>query len=211
MFYLVNTPWWIKILFPVGIWDIHSSSNTIYLTFDDGPHPQITPFVLEELRKYNAKGTFFCIGSNVEQYREIYDEILQQGHAVGNHTQDHLNGWIASDEDYLINILQAQKHIESNLFRPPYGRIKKRQAALLRRLFPQMKIIMWNVVSADFDTNINSEKCTRNVLKHAKSGSMLVFHDSEKAFPRLQKTLPVVMKELSERGFVFEKIPENLS
>lgn len=211
MFYLVNTPWWIKILFPVGIWDIPSASNTIYLTFDDGPHPQITPFVLEELRKYNAKGTFFCIGSNVEQYREIYDEILQQGHGVGNHTQDHLNGWIVSDEDYLINILQAQKHIESNLFRPPYGRIKKRQAALLRKLFPQMKIIMWNVVSADFDTNINSEKCTRNVLKHAKSGSMLVFHDSEKAFPRLQKTLPVVMKELSERGFVFEKIPEILS
>ncbi len=211
MFYLVNTPWWIKILFPVGIWDIPSASNTIYLTFDDGPHPQITPFVLEELRRYNAKGTFFCIGSNVEQYREIYDEILQQGHAVGNHTQDHLNGWIVSDEDYLINILQAQKHIESNLFRPPYGRIKKKQAALLRKLFPQMKIIMWNVVSADFDTNINSEKCTRNVLKHAKSGSMLVFHDSEKAFPRLQKTLPVVMKELSERGFVFEKIPEILS
>ena len=211
MFYLVNTPWLIKKLFPVGVWDIPSATNTIYLTFDDGPHPQITPFVLEELGKYNAKATFFCIGSNVEMYKDIYDEILQQDHAVGNHTQDHLNGWITSDEDYLMNILQAQTHIKSNLFRPPYGRIKRQQAALLRKLIPQMKIIMWNVVSADFDTNINSEKCTRNVLKHAKSGSMLVFHDSEKAFPRLQKTLPVVIKELSDRGFVFEKIPENLS
>lgn len=211
MFYLVNTPWLIKKFFPVGIWDIPSANNTIYLTFDDGPHPQITPFVLDELRKYNAKATFFCIGGNVEMYRDIYDKILQEDHAVGNHTQDHLNGWNTSDEDYLMNILQAQTHIKSNLFRPPYGRIKRQQAALLRKLFPQMKIIMWNVVSADFDTNINSEKCTRNVLKHAKSGSMLVFHDSEKAFPRLQKTLPVVIKELSDRGFVFEKIPENLS
>lgn len=211
MFYLVNTPWLIKKLFPVGIWDIPSATSSIYLTFDDGPHPQITPFVLEELRKYKAKATFFCIGSNVEMYRDIYEDILQQGHAVGNHTQDHLNGWNTSDEDYLMNILQAREHIQSNLFRPPYGRIKRRQAALLRKHFPEMKIIMWNVVSADFDTTINSEKCTGNVLKHAKAGSMLVFHDSEKAFPRLQKTLPVVMKELSERGFVFEKIPENLS
>lgn len=211
MFYLVNTPWLIKKLFPVGIWDIPSASNTIYLTFDDGPHPQITPFVLEELRKYNAKATFFCIGSNVEMYRDIYDEILQQDHAVGNHTQDHLNGWNISDEDYLMNILQAKKHIDSNLFRPPYGRIKRSQAAMLRKLFPEMKIIMWNVVSADFDINIDYEKCTRNILKHAKAGSVLVFHDSEKAFPRLQKTLPAVIKELSERGFVFEKIPENLS
>ena len=211
MFYLVNTPWLIKKLFPVGIWDIPSATSSIYLTFDDGPHPQITPFVLEELRKYKAKATFFCIGSNVEMYRDIYEDILQQGHAVGNHTQDHLNGWNTSDEDYLMNIRQAREHIQSNLFRPPYGRIKRRQAALLRKHFPEMKIIMWNVVSADFDTTINSEKCTGNVLKHAKAGSMLVFHDSEKAFPRLQKTLPVVMKELSERGFVFEKIPENLS
>ena len=211
MFYLVNTPWLIKKLFPVGIWDIPSASNTIYLTFDDGPHPQITPFVLEELRKYNAKATFFCIGSNVEMYRDIYDEILQQDHAVGNHTQDHLNGWNISDEDYLMNILQAKKHIDSNLFRPPYGRIKRSQAAMLRKLFPEMKIIMWNVVSADFDINIDYEKCTRNILKHAKAGSVLVFHDSEKAFPRLQKTLPAVIKELSERGFAFEKIPENLS
>lgn len=211
MFYLVKTPWLIKKLFPVGIWDIPAAANTIYLTFDDGPHPQITPFVLEELRKYNAKATFFCIGNNVEKYKDTYEAILQQDHAVGNHTQDHLNGWNTSDDVYIKNIRQAQQHIQSNLFRPPYGRIKRRQAALLRKLFPEMKIIMWNVVSADFDTNINSEKCTRNVLKHTKAGSMLVFHDSEKAFPRLLKTLPVVIKELSERGFVFEKIPENLS
>ncbi len=211
MFYLVKTPWLIKKLFPVGIWDIPAAANSIYLTFDDGPHPQITPFVLEELRKYNAKATFFCIGNNVEKYKDTYEAILQQDHAVGNHTQDHLNGWNTSDDVYIKNIRQAQQHIQSNLFRPPYGRIKRRQAALLRKLFPEMKIIMWNVVSADFDTNINSEKCTRNVLKHTKAGSMLVFHDSEKAFPRLLKTLPVVIKELSERGFVFEKIPENLS
>ena len=140
MFYLVKTPWLIKKLFPVGIWDIPAAANTIYLTFDDGPHPQITPFVLEELRKYNAKATFFCIGNNVEKYMDTYEAILQQDHAVGNHTQDHLNGWNTSDDVYIKNIRQAQQHIQSNLFRPPYGRIKRRQADTWKKIL----IILWS-------------------------------------------------------------------
>lgn len=211
MFYFVKTPWLVKKLYPYAIWDIPTTSKTVYITFDDGPHPAITPFVLEELEKYNAKATFFCIGKNVVENQSIYEKTIQQLHGVGNHTQDHLNGWQTSDEVYINNIVAAKQSIDSNLFRPPYGRMKKSQVGLLRKQYPAMKIIMWDVLSADFDTSIAGEQCINNIVKNSRPGSILVFHDSEKAFPRLQKTLPVVLKLLSAKGFVFDKIPENLS
>ena len=211
MFYFIKTPWFIKKIFSFGVWDMPLTNNkTVYLTFDDGPHPTITPFVLEELRKYKAKATFFCIGNNVYKYKNMYDSILEEGHAVGNHTQDHVNGWTTPDELYVSNIEAASKRIQSDLFRPPYGRMKKSQFNLLRKKIPSMKIIMWNVLSADFDISIDAEKCIHNVMKNIQPGSILVFHDSEKAFPRLQSTLPTVLKKLSEKGFLFEKIPGNL-
>ncbi len=211
MFYFIKTPWLVKKLIPFGVWDIPDAPNTLYLSFDDGPHPTITPFVLDLLKKYQAKATFFCIGKNVMEHRKIYESILEQGHAVGNHTQNHLNGWKTPNDIYIKNIEIAQEHIKTNLFRPPYGRIKNSQSIMLKKLNPAMKIIMWDILSADFDVTINAEKCISNVLKNIKPGAIIVFHDSEKAFPRLQKTLPVVLAQLTESGFVLNKIPENLS
>ena len=207
MFYFVKTPWLLKKIYPHGIWDLPSTeSNKVYLSFDDGPHPSITPFVLEQLKLFNAKATFFCIGKNVQEHPATYHEILAQGHCVGNHTQNHLNGWKTDNQHYLTNIKEASKYIDSNLFRPPYGRIRKEQASLIHTAFPAMKIIMWNILSADFDTTIDDKKCTDNVLSNTTNGSIIVFHDSEKAFPRLKNSLPVVLRELSEKGFQFEVI-----
>jgi peptidoglycan-N-acetylglucosamine deacetylase len=204
--YLVKTPWLFKKIFPFGTWELPAVGKKIYLTFDDGPHPAITHFVLNELDIYNAKATFFCIGKNVVEHPDVYDEIRTRGHAVGNHTQNHLNGWKTSDEEYVANIRLAKRYIQSDLFRPPYGRIRSSQYRLIDREFPGTRVIMWNVLSADFDVNIDAERCTNNVLKHAAPGSIIVFHDSEKAFPRLEHSLPVVLKRLKENGFEFEAI-----
>ena len=211
MFYLVKTPWLLKKIYPYGIWDLPVSEKKVFLSFDDGPHPDITLFVLEQLTRFNAKGSFFCIGKNVIAHPEIFEMIVRKGHRVGNHTQNHLNGWKTADDVYIDNILQAQQHIPSNLFRPPYGRITKSQCLLLEKKLPGIKIIMWDILSADFDTRIDGRKCTSNVLKNVKPGSIVVFHDSEKAFPRLQKCLPEILENLSDRGYIFEVIPENFS
>ena len=206
MFYLAKTPKWVSKLFGDSIWDMPGTTKTIYLTFDDGPHPQITPFVLDELDKFGAKATFFCIGKNVAEHPGVYKRILEQGHAVGNHTHNHLNGWKTPNAKYLQNILEARNLIDSPLFRPPYGRITSQQKKKLQHLNEPFKIVMWSVLSGDFDTNITPEKCLNNVLKNTKSGSVIVFHDSEKAFERLRYTLPAVLKYFSEKGYHFEKI-----
>jgi peptidoglycan/xylan/chitin deacetylase (PgdA/CDA1 family) len=206
MFYFVRTPWWLKKLYSNRIWDIPGGEKLLYLSFDDGPHPEITPFVLDELKKYRATATFFCIGKNVVAQPQIYKRILTEGHRVGNHTQDHLNGWKISDKDYLDNIRQAAKYIDSTLFRPPYGRISAFQSACLRRAPFNYKIIMWDVLSADFDTGLSPARSARNVLRNARSGSIVVFHDSEKAFDRLKECLPKTLEHFSSRGYRFEVI-----
>ena len=206
MFYLVKTPWWLKKMYKDCVWQMPGNSNTIYLTFDDGPHPSITPFVLEELKKYNALATFFCIGNNVAQYPEIYARILQEGHAIGNHTYDHLNGWKTATGVYLDNINAAKKIIDSNLFRPPYGKTTYAQLSALRKENTQFKIIMWSVLSADFDTKISPSQCYDNVIKNTRPGSIIVFHDSEKACKRMSYALPLLLKYFSEKGYRFEKI-----
>jgi peptidoglycan-N-acetylglucosamine deacetylase len=206
MFYLAKTPNWVKIFFKGCVWEIKESPKSIYLTFDDGPHPAITPFVLNELKKYNAKATFFCIGKNVVENPLIFNQILNEGHAVGNHTYNHLNGWKTSKTDYLQNIEQAAKFIDSPLFRPPYGRISSTQRTNLLSFDKPFKIIMWSTLSGDFDINITPEQCCNNVLKSTESGSIVVFHDSEKAYERLKYALPVVLKYFSEKDFQFKKI-----
>ena len=205
--YFINTPWIIKKVFPYGIWDLAVEDKAVYLTFDDGPHPEITSFVLDQLHSYQAKATFFCIGKNVVNHPGTYRAILDRGHRVGNHTHNHLNGWKTSNKDYLNNIREAANHIDSDLFRPPYGRITKTQSRSIAQQFQGMKILMWNILSADFDTKLNAEQCVRNVLRYVKQGSVIVFHDSEKAYPRLQYCLPEVLKQLSERGFSFNVVP----
>jgi peptidoglycan/xylan/chitin deacetylase (PgdA/CDA1 family) len=206
MFYLAKTPKWVSKLFSGSIWDMPATQKAIYLTFDDGPHPLVTTFVLDELDKYNAKATFFCIGKNVLEHPGIFKRILEEGHTVGNHTHNHLDGWKTSNVKYLQNILEAGNYIDSPLFRPPYGRITHNQRKLLRNLDKPFKLIMWSVLSGDFDMNITPGKCLENVLKNTKDGSVIVFHDSEKAYERLHYTLPEVLKYFSEKGYRFEKI-----
>lgn len=198
-------------MYPGCIWDIPTSGNTLYLTFDDGPHPEATPFVLDELKKYNAKATFFCIGKNVVQHPDIYKRILQEGHRVGNHSFNHLNGWKVDDKKYIDDVMEARKFIDADIYRPPYGRITKFQTQLLTTIpsashKPLFKIIMWNVLSADFDVNLSGEKCASNVIRNARKGSLVVFHDSEKAFSKLRFALPSVLQHFAAKDFDFKEV-----
>lgn len=206
MLYLAKTPIWVRKLFGSSIWDMPGTPKALYLTFDDGPHPQVTSFVLNELDKFGAKATFFCIGKNVVEHPGIFRRIIAEGHSVGNHTYSHLDGWKTANAKYLQNILEARNYIDTTLFRPPYGRITSRQQSLLTGLNTPFKIVMWSILSGDFDTSLTPERCLRNVMVNAESGSVIVFHDSEKAFERLRYTLPVVLKHFSEQGYSFEKI-----
>jgi peptidoglycan/xylan/chitin deacetylase (PgdA/CDA1 family) len=206
MFYYVKTPAWIKKLYKDGLWHIPGNPKVLYLSFDDGPTPGITSFVLGELGKYDAKATFFCIGKNVEQHPAIYQSILEEGHAVGNHTYDHLNGWKTKNETYFENILKAKKNIDSRLFRPPYGRIKRGQLKTLSGPVYGFQTVMWDILSGDFDGRITPEKCSNNVIRNATGGSIIVFHDSAKAYPKMQYALPKVLQHFTERGYKFERI-----
>jgi len=205
--YLIKTPWWIKKwIFPGYSWSMLPGAKKIYLTFDDGPHPEATVFALDTLKQYNAKGTFFCIGKNVVEFPVIYKRILEEAHAVGNHTFNHLNGWKAADDQYFSNIQDAAKLIDSKLFRPPYGKITRFQAKQLQEKL-HYKIVMWSVLSGDFDIELRPETCWKNVQKATGDGSIIVFHDSAKAMERMAYTLPRVLEYFTEKGFSFEKIP----
>jgi peptidoglycan-N-acetylglucosamine deacetylase len=204
MFYMVKTPWWLKRLYPSLTWDMRVADKTIFLSFDDGPHPEATPFVLDQLAGFNAKATFFCIGKNVVAEPLLYQRIVEAGHAVGNHTYDHLNGWKTDDKKYFENITEAAKYIDSDLFRPPYGRITKFQMRHLPLLQGRRaRVIMWDVLSADFDTKITGAACLRNTVLHTRPGSVIVFHDSAKALPRLEYALPRALEHFTEKGFRF--------
>jgi peptidoglycan/xylan/chitin deacetylase (PgdA/CDA1 family) len=206
--YLIKTPFWLRAFYPKCTWNIPSKEKVIYLSFDDGPHPEATPFVLDQLRKFNAKATFFCIGNNVLKHPNVYESILQEGHRVGNHTYDHLNGWKTETVQYLENIKDAASLIDSNLFRPPYGRITKKQIRAIHSNpdLPQ-QIIMWDVLSGDFDLKIDGKICANNVIKNTGPGSIIVFHDSQKAWDRMSIALPIVLAHFSKLGFRFERIP----
>lgn len=201
MFYLTKTPGILKALYKSCIWDLSPANNTVYLTFDDGPHPEATPFILEQLKKYDAKGTFFCIGKNVVEHPDIYQQILEAGHSTGNHTHNHVNGWKTSTDKYIENILEARKYITSPLFRPPYGRITPFQVKQLKRTVPGTKIIMWDVLSADFDQEIDGEACVQNVVFKMRPGSIVVFHDSTKAWDRMSYALPRVLEYCQQQGY----------
>jgi peptidoglycan-N-acetylglucosamine deacetylase len=204
MFYLVKTPLLIKKLYPECLWDVKTSENILYLTFDDGPTPDVTSYVLDELKKYNAKATFFCIGKNVKEHFDIYKRIIAEGHKPGNHTFSHFNGWKTDDRKYLDDIKQASNIIDSEFFRPPYGRITKFQLKALQGENFKLRTVMWNVLSGDFDVKISRENCYLNVIKNVKPGSIVVFHDSLKAFARLEYTLPRVLDFFSDKGFQFK-------
>lgn len=198
---IANIPKVLKKIYPLLNWDETPDGNEVFLTFDDGPIPEVTPWVLEKLKEYDVKATFFCIGDNVLKHPKIYQRILDEGHAVGNHTHKHLKGWNTDDGTYLKDIENAGEFISSNLFRPPYGRIKKSQIKLIQSL--NYHIIMWSILSGDYNKNRSPEACFNNVKRNLKPGSVVVFHDSIKADNNmryaLEKTL-ILMRENNFKG-----------
>lgn len=215
--YLVKSPLLLKWYYPSLTWNKSRSEKTVYLTFDDGPVPNVTDFVLNTLKSFGAKATFFCIGDNIVKHPAIFERVKNEGHAIGNHTFNHLKGWKTDDETYVSNFLKCQELTQTHLFRPPYGRIKKSQIRKLQSAVrssqpsagePQtasckLQIVMWDVLSGDFDTSLSPEKCYQNVIDNTKNGAIIVFHDSLKAFDRLQYALPKTIRYLSERGYQF--------
>ena len=180
-----------------------TSDKVIYLTFDDGPIPTVTPWVLEQLAAYSAKATFFMIGENVHKNPTVFQQVIKAGHAIGNHTYNHLNGWQTKNKTYFQNVEECSKVIDSSLFRPPYGKIKPSQAKHLRQRY---NIVFWDILSGDFDANITSEQCLNNVLRQANNGSIVVFHDSLKAAQHLRYVLPKVLEFYHSKGFEFRAI-----
>lgn len=201
--YLVKTPKFIQNLFPNFIWKVPSNEKVIYLTFDDGPIPEVTPWVLKTLKNFKAKATFFCVGQNVKKFPEAFQDILAHGHSVGNHTYNHLNGWATDNIPYFHNIRHCANLVKSSLFRPPYGRLMPKQAQFLQRHY---RIIMWDVLSGDFDPKITQEQCLNNVKIKTKPGSIVVFHDGLKSFDKLQFVLPKVLQYYTEKGYRFEAL-----
>ncbi len=205
--YWVKTGRLIKRFFRNYVWEIPNHSNTVYLTFDDGPTPQITEWVLDILKQHNIKATFFCIGNNIKNNPVIFQKVINEGHAIGNHTFNHLNGWNSNNATYLNNIelcgqaIANEAGTETKLFRPPYGKMKRSQAKAVRK--KGYKIIMWDVLSADFDKTITPQRCLDNVIKNSREGSIIIFHDSIKAFPNLEYALPKAIEYLKEKDFRF--------
>jgi peptidoglycan-N-acetylglucosamine deacetylase len=205
MIFPLKTARIIKKLAPELIWNMERNEKVIYLTFDDGPINLVTPFVLDELIKYNAKATFFCIGDNIRKHPDVFKRLIAEGHSIGNHTYNHLSGWKTDNQIYFDNILKSETLIpgESNLFRPPYGRISRSQIKYLKEFY---KIIMWDVLSGDFQKSLNPEKCLKGCISKTESGTIIVFHDSIKAFPVLSKVLPSYLDHFHKRGFIFKSL-----
>lgn len=222
----IKTPLVVKKIFPNYVWDISSSVKTIYLTFDDGPTPEITTWTLNTLKQYNAEATFFCIGNNIEKHTEIFKNIIENGHSIGNHTQNHIKGWRTRSKDYFENIelcesilksqitdskfqvpkssMVNQKSLVTTLFRPPYGQITPRQGRKL--IAKDYKIIMWDILSFDWDKTVSPETCLKNVISKAQNGSIVVFHDSVKASKNMTYALPKVLEFFRREGYVFKGI-----
>lgn len=204
--YLVRPSYLLKRLYPSAIWRMNPNQNTIYLTFDDGPVPEITPWVLDELAQHNIKATFFCVGENIIKHPDIYQRILKEKHAIGNHTFNHLNGWNTHTQDYINNIAKCDELMnapnEKVLFRPPYGKAKKSQLKTLQNS-QRYSVIMWDVLSGDYDKKTSPEKCLHNVTNNVRNGSIIVFHDNIKAKDNLQYALPLFIEYARDSGFEF--------
>ena len=211
----IKTPRIVKKLFPNYVWDIATTEKIIYLTFDDGSTPEITNWTLDLLNTYNAKATFFCIGNNIKKHPEIFQNILSNGHAIGNHTLNHVKGWKTSTAIYLKEVADTQTIIDKetsklanykpasiNLFRPPFGKIKNKQGKALLKL--GYKIIMWDILPFDWKTNTTKEACFKNAISKTTNGSIIVFHDSVKASKNMQYALPKVLEYFSKKGYIFK-------
>ena len=203
MLRFIKPPYLIKHYFSDLVWSINENKKTLYLTFDDGPIPGVTDKILEILKAHNAKATFFCLGKNVQKHSGLYHRIINEGHAIGNHTYSHVNGWETNLQDYVADVEKAGEHLQSGLFRPPYGRIKPSQINFLKQ---QYKIVMWSVLSYDFSKSVDSETCWNYVKQFTHDGAVVVFHDSEKAKEKVLYALPKFLEYYSELGYSFDAI-----
>jgi peptidoglycan/xylan/chitin deacetylase (PgdA/CDA1 family) len=201
--YLVKTPEVIKPLASDLVWNFDRNKRDLYITFDDGPTPDITLEILDILRAFNASATFFCIGGNIKRWPGNFGAIVNEGHSIGNHTWNHMSGWEYSDYSYYRNVLECAQFVKSNLFRPPYGRITRSQVKGLKNRY---KLIMWDVLSADWSEGTTPEKCYENVIRNSRSGSIIVFHDSDKAKRNMLHALPKALKHWTEEGYSFQSI-----
>ena len=190
-------------IYPSLLWEIKTSRKELFLTFDDGPDPEVTEWVLDELKKYNAKATFFCVGKNVKTNPKIFERILKEGHTVGNHTYDHLNGWKTDLSKYITNIKKCGNLFGTKYFRPPYGKITRKQ---IRKVPSRYKTVMWTLLSGDFDKNLTAEQCVFNVIQFSKKGSIIVFHDSPKSWEKLKHILPKVLNHFKNVGYEFSEL-----
>lgn len=201
---LYGAPFWLRLLYPKGlIWSMPVSENNIFLTFDDGPVPEVTPLVLEILSKYKIKATFFLVGENVKKHPEIYEDILNQGHVCGNHSFHHVKAWQTDHLEYLSEVEKCNQLVKSNLFRPPHGQINRK---LTRQLSKNFRIIMWSALSGDYDKNISGEQCLKNTIKNTKPGSIIVFHDSIKARERMEYALPLFIEYCLNNRYSFKTL-----
>lgn len=198
--YFINAPFFLRWYYSKVTFNKSRKEKKVYLTFDDGPIPEVTPFILDTLAKYQVKATFFCVGENIEKNRDIFERILREGHQVGNHTYNHLKGWDQPDGKYLENVAQCQTLTQTKLFRPPYARAKKSQ---LREILTNFEVVFWDVLSGDFDIHISPETCYKNVINYTQNGSIIVFHDNIKALPRVSFALPKAIAYLQEKGYSF--------
>lgn len=210
--YLHRTPYWLSALYPSFTWHKSRKEKTLFLTFDDGPIPGVTEFVLEQLAHHKALATFFCVGDNIAKHPDVFSKVIAQGHSIGNHTHNHLNGWKEEDGSYYENILLCQKAIEKHavfsdrnrdLIRPPYGKIKRSQARLIKDKF---EVVMWDVLSGDFDSNLHPEVCLKKTIGATKNGSIIIFHDSIKSEKNLSYVLPRFLSHFIEKGYVFQSL-----
>jgi peptidoglycan/xylan/chitin deacetylase (PgdA/CDA1 family) len=200
MGFSVRPPYVLKKVMPSAVWRKSATEKKLYLTFDDGPIPELTPWVLDVLKQYSIKATFFCVGHNVHKHPELYVRILNEGHSVGNHTYNHVNGWNTDTNEYLENIEKCAELVNSKLFRPPYGKLKPTQ---IKRIKANYSIIMWDVLSGDYDKSITPERCLLNVTNAIRNGSIIVFHDNIKATDNLQYALPKFIEYALEKGYGF--------
>lgn len=197
---LVRPPQLLRRFYKDSLWRMDKNEPIVYLTFDDGPIPELTPWVLDVLKEYNVKATFFCVGDNIIKNPQLFERILLEGHQVGNHTFNHLKGWKVTNAVYLENIEKCQELTKTNLFRPPYGRIKKSQYKLLSKDY---KIVFWDVLSYDYDKFISPKKCLDNSIRYTRNGSIIVFHDNIKAQINLKFALPHYIEHFLKLNYKF--------
>ena len=201
---LYSAPFWIRAIYPKSlIWRVPTSRREVFLTFDDGPVPEVTPLVLRILKTYNIKATFFCVGENVQKYPEVYDLLIQDGHAIGNHTFHHVKAWKTGYDSYVSEVEECNQLVKSKLFRPPHGQINRKIARQLRKDY---RIVMWSALTGDYDKNLSGDQCLANAVKNTRQGSIIVFHDSIKARERMEYALPLYIEFCREKGYTFGRL-----